>query len=103
VRPHPQPFPLPFCDKIVFIAATAAGLGDMKLVPLFGYISGVKIHTNLFLNMLYGNFISEISKTAYYILLFLTSLSYTFLFYTRSELSPIKKYMVISQRILNCQ
>jgi CHASE2 domain-containing sensor protein len=82
-----------FHDKIVFIAAAATGLGDNKLVPLYGYISGVKIHANLFLNMVYKNFIYEVSGKNYYVLIFFASFFYTFLFYSRRELSLIKRLM----------
>ena len=82
-----------FHDKIVFIAAAATGLGDNKLVPLYGYISGVKIHANLFLNIVYKNFIYEVSGKNYYFFIFFTSLFYTYLFYSRRELSPIKRLM----------
>ena len=80
-----------FNDKIVFIAATATGLGDNKLVPLYGYISGVKIHANLFLNMAHNNFINEIAGTSYYLLILVTSFFYTYLFYSRHELSLLKR------------
>lgn len=79
-----------FHDKVVFMAATATGLGDMKLVPLYGYIAGVRIHANLLLNLIYKNFIREISGKHYYILIFLASLFYTYIFYMRHELSPFK-------------
>ena len=75
-----------FKEKIVFIAATATGLGDTKLIPLYGYIPGVKIHANLLLGFLNGNFIYEVTGKKYYALLFIVSLVYTCLFYTRKEL-----------------
>ncbi|MEA3415477.1 MAG: CHASE2 domain-containing protein [Thermodesulfobacteriota bacterium] len=80
-----------FNDKVVFIAATATGLGDNKLVPLFGYVSGVMIHANLFLNMVHNNFINEVAETSYYLLIFFASLFYTYLFYSRHELPLIKR------------
>jgi len=80
-----------FNDKVVFIAATATGLGDNKLVPLFGYVSGIMIHANLFLNMAHNNFINEIAGTSYYLLIFFTSFFYTYLFYSRHELPLIKR------------
>ncbi|MBC8199577.1 MAG: CHASE2 domain-containing protein [Desulfobacterales bacterium] len=80
-----------FNDKVVFIAATATGLGDNKLVPLFGYVSGIMIHANLFLNMAYNNFINEIAGTSYYLLIFFASFFYTYLFYCRHELPLIKR------------
>ncbi|MDP2646955.1 MAG: CHASE2 domain-containing protein [Desulfobacterales bacterium] len=82
-----------FKDKIVFIAAVATGLGDMKLVPFYGYIPGVKIHANLLLNMLQDNLITEVAGVAYYFLILCASLFYAFLFYGRRELSTIKKLM----------
>jgi len=80
-----------FNDKIVFIAATATGLGDNKLVPLFGYVSGIMIHANLVLNMAHNNFINEIAGTYYYLLILLASFFYTYLFYSRHELPLIKR------------
>jgi len=82
-----------FKDKIVFIAATAIGLGDNKLVPLYGYISGVLIHANLFLNLNNQNLIHEIHGKPYHVFIFLASLLYTFVFYSRSEDSTLKKLM----------
>jgi CHASE2 domain-containing sensor protein len=83
-----------FKDKIVFIAATASGLGDMKLVPLYGYISGVKVHANLYLNMLHKNFIRELSVGRYYLVILLVSFIYTFLFFFRGEHPPLKRMMI---------
>lgn len=80
-----------FNDKIVFIAATATGLGDNKLVPLFGYVSGIMIHANLFLNMVHNNFINEVAGISYYLLILFTSFFYTYLFYCRHELSLLKR------------
>ena len=77
--------PAYFKDKIVFIAATATALGDMKLIPLYGYIPGVKIHANLLLGLLNRNFIREVTGTKYFALLFVVSLFYTYLFYTKRE------------------
>ena len=82
-----------FKDKIVFIAATATGLGDNKLVPLYGYISGVLIHAYLFLNLKTGKLIYELSGSTYFLLLFLASLFYTHIYYSRRELSTMKKIM----------
>jgi len=80
-----------FNDKVVFIAATATGLGDNKLVPLFGYISGIMIHANLFLNMAHNNFINEVAGTSYYLLILFASFFYTYLFYSRHELPLLKR------------
>jgi hypothetical protein len=80
-----------FDDKIVFIAATATGLGDNKLVPLFGYVNGIMVHANLFLNMAHNNFINEVTGVFYYFLIFFTSFFYTYLFYSRHELPLIKR------------
>jgi len=82
-----------FKNKVVFIAATASGLGDNKLVPLYGYINGVLIHANLFLNLKNGNFTYEFSKGPYFLLLFFAFLFYTYIFYFRKELSTIKRIM----------
>jgi len=82
-----------FKDKVVFVAATATGLGDNKLVPLYGYIPGVLIHANLFLNLKNNSFVYEISGSTYYFLIFLSSFFYTYIYYSRSELSMIKKLM----------
>ncbi|MEE8398214.1 MAG: CHASE2 domain-containing protein [Desulfobacterales bacterium] len=82
-----------FKDKVVFIAATATALGDNKLVPLYGYIPGVLIHANLLLNLKNNAFIHEISGKLYYFLIFLTSFFYTYIYYSRSELSTVKKLM----------
>lgn len=82
-----------FKDKVVFIAATAIGLGDNKLVPLYGYISGVLIHANLFLNMTNKSFITEITGKSYYFLIFLASLFYTYIYYSSSDISTVKKLM----------
>lgn len=79
-----------FRDKVVFMAATATGLGDMKLVPLYGYVAGVRVHANLLLNLIHKNFIREVSGKHYYILIFFASLFYTYIFYMRHELSPFK-------------
>jgi hypothetical protein len=80
-----------FNDKVVFIAATATGLGDNKLVPLFGYVSGIMIHANLFLNMVHNNFINEVAGTSYYLLILFASFFYTYLFYVRHELPLLKR------------
>jgi hypothetical protein len=80
-----------FNDKIVFIAATATGLGDNKLVPLFGYVSGIMIHANLFLNMAHNNFINEVAGSSYYLIIFFASFFYTYLFYSRHELPLLKR------------
>lgn len=80
-----------FKDKIVFVAATATGLGDMKLIPLYGYIPGVKIHANLLLGLLNGEFIYEVTGRRYYVLLFLVSLFYTYLFYTKGEVFLLRR------------
>ncbi|MEA3428128.1 MAG: CHASE2 domain-containing protein [Thermodesulfobacteriota bacterium] len=80
-----------FNDKVVFIAATATGLGDNKLVPLFGYVSGIMIHANLFLNMAHNNFINEVEGTSYYFLILFASFFYTYLFYSRHELPLLKR------------
>ena len=88
-----------FKDKVVFVAATATALGDNKLVPLYGYIPGVLIHANLFLNLKNNNFIHEVSGTIYYFLIFLASFVYTYIYYSRSELSTIKKLMGILSKV----
>jgi len=80
-----------FNDKVVFVAATATGLGDNKLVPLFGYVSGIMIHANLLLNMTHNNFINEVAGTSYYLLILFASFFYTYLFYSRHELPLIKR------------
>jgi adenylate cyclase len=80
-----------FRDKIVFVAATATGLGDMKLIPLYGYIPGVKIHANLLLGLLNKDFICEVAGKRYYILLFFVALFYTYLFYTKRELFLLRR------------
>jgi len=80
-----------FNDKVVFIAATATGLGDNKLVPLLGYVSGIMIHANLFLNMAHNNFINEVAETSYYLLILFASFFYTYLFYSRHELPLITR------------
>jgi CHASE2 domain-containing sensor protein len=80
-----------FNDKVVFIAATATGLGDNKLVPLFGYVSGIMVHANLFLNMVHNNFINEVAGTSYYLLIFFASFFYTYLFYSRHELPLLQR------------
>ncbi len=79
-----------FKGKVVFMAATAIGLGDMKLVPLYGYVAGVRVHANLLLNLIHKNFIRVVSGKQYYTLIFLASLFYTYIFYMRHELSPFK-------------
>ena len=88
-----------FKDKTVFIAATATGLGDNKLVALYGYISGVLIHANLFLNLNFRNLIHEVAGNVYYFLVFLASLVYTYIFYSRSEDSTVKKIMNLLSRL----
>lgn len=88
-----------FKDKIVFIAATATGLGDNKLVALYGYISGVLIHANLFLNLNYRNLIHEIAGNSYYFLVFLASFFYTFIFYSRSEDSTVRKILNVLSKL----
>ena len=80
-----------FRDKIVFIAATATGLGDTKLIPLYGYIPGVKIHANLLLGLLNEDFVYEVTGGSYYTLLFFVSLAYTYLFYTKRELFLLRR------------
>lgn len=80
-----------FKDKIVFVAATATGLGDMKLIPLYGYIPGVKIHANLLLGLLNKDFIYEVTGRRYYAILFLVSLFYTYLFYTKKEVFLLRR------------
>jgi hypothetical protein len=82
-----------FKDKVVFVAATATGLGDNKLVPLYGYISGVLIHAYLLLSFKNNNFIYEVSGNTYFFLVFLASLFYTNVYYSRSELSMMKRIM----------
>ena len=72
-----------FRDKVVFVAATATGLGDNKLVPVYGYIPGVKIHANLFLALEKNRMVDEFTQRTYYILLALASLFYTFIFYNK--------------------
>ena len=88
-----------FNDKVVFIAATATGLGDNKLVPLFGYVSGIMIHANLFLNMAHNNFINEVAGTSYYLLILFTSFFYTYLFYSRHELPLLKRAVGYVSRV----
>jgi len=66
----------------------------MKLVPLYGYISGVKVHANLYLNMLHKNFIRELSVGRYYLVILLVSFIYTFLFFFRGEHPPLKRMMI---------
>lgn len=88
-----------FKDKIVFIAATATGLSDNKLVALYGYISGVLIHANLYLNLSYRNLIHEIAGNAYSFLVFLASFFYTFVFYSRSDDSTLRKIMNLLSRL----
>ncbi|MDI6688021.1 MAG: hypothetical protein QME06_07365, partial [Desulfobacterales bacterium] len=66
-------------------------LGDNKLVPLLGYVSGIMIHANLFLNMAHNNFINEVAGTYYYLLILFASFFYTYLFYVRHELPLIKR------------
>lgn len=88
-----------FKDKVVFVAATATGLGDNKLVPLYGYIPGVLIHANLFLNLKNNAFIHEISGMLYYFLIFLAAFVYTYIYYSRSELSTVKKLMGIISKV----
>jgi CHASE2 domain-containing sensor protein len=88
-----------FKDKIVFIAATATGLSDNKLVALYGYISGVLIHANLYLNLNYRNLIHEIAGNAYYFLVFMASFFYTFIFYSRSEDSTLRKIINLLSRL----
>ena len=80
-----------FKDKIVFIAATATGLGDTKLIPLYGYVPGVKIHANLLLGLLNEDFVHEVVGRSYYTLLCFVSLAYTYLFYTKRELFLLRR------------
>lgn len=82
-----------FENKTVFIAATASGLGDNKLVPLQGYISGVLIHAYLLLNFLNSHLIREVSGSTYFSLVYLASLFYTHVYYSRKELSTMKRIM----------
>lgn len=82
-----------FKGKVVFVAGTAPGLGDNKLLPYFGYVPGVKIHANLFLAMQKGLCVREFTTTGYYLLVFAASLFYTFLFYNKKELSALHRIM----------
>jgi len=88
-----------FRDKMVFVAATATGMGDNKLVPLYGYISGVLIHANLFLNLKSRSFIHEVTGNLYYLVVFLASLLYTFIFYSRSNDSTPRKILNLLSRL----
>lgn len=74
-----------FKGKVVFVAATATGLGDNKLVPVYGYIPGVKVHANLFLALLKNRLMDEPTQKMYYLLLFLASIFYTFIFYNKKS------------------
>ena len=72
-----------FRDKVVFVAATATGLGDNKLVPVYGYVPGVKVHANLFLALTEDRLLDELTPKEYYVLLCLAALFYTFIFYNK--------------------
>lgn len=48
-----------FKDKIVFIAATAAGLYDLRVTPVSPITPGVMIHMTVLDNLLQGNFLRQ--------------------------------------------
>ncbi len=88
-----------FKDKLVFIAATATGIGDNKLVPLYGYVSGVLIHANLYLNLKNNDLIREVTGSLYFLLVFLSSFVYTFVLYSRSEDGALTKLLLLLSRL----
>ena len=52
-----------FRGKIVFVGATATGLGDLKPTPFAGTdYPGVEIHANIIDNLLHGNFLQRGAK-----------------------------------------
>lgn len=76
-----------FKDKVVFVAATATGLGDNKLLPVHGYVPGVRVHINLLLGLLKNRLVGEPSKTGYMFLLLFAAFGYTFLFFNKKARS----------------
>ncbi|MDD5771970.1 MAG: adenylate/guanylate cyclase domain-containing protein [bacterium] len=62
-----------FQDKIVFIAATAAGAYDLRSTPVKEISPGIEINANAFFTIINKNFVIELnSKQAIIILLFLS-------------------------------
>ena len=62
--------PEDFKDKIVFIGATAAALGDLKATPFSSLYPGVMLHATIVDNLIHQNFMKEgsIEGTLFYIL-----------------------------------
>lgn len=83
-----------FSGKVVFVAATATGLGDNKLLPVVGYVPGVKVHTSLFLGLQNGLFIREPFGVRYYLLVFLAAFLYSYYFYNKKEMSRLNRMIV---------
>ncbi|MEW5736248.1 MAG: CHASE2 domain-containing protein [Thermodesulfobacteriota bacterium] len=88
-----------FSGKVVFVAATATGLGDNKLLPVHGYVPGVRVHINLFLGLEKNRLVGEPSTSGYMILLFLAAICYTFLFFNKNEHSLPGKVLIRLSRI----
>lgn len=63
--------PSEFKDKIVYVGATSAGLGDVKAVPFLSKYPGVMLRTNVLDNLLSGGYLHGMSGylTALYVLL----------------------------------
>lgn len=77
---NPLLSPKLFKDKIVFIAATAAGLYDLRVTPMSSVTPGVMIHMAVLDNLLQGNFMRTTPGAVTRLILLLialgTSLSY---------------------------
>jgi adenylate cyclase len=67
-----------FKDKIVFIAATAAGLYDLRVTPVSPISPGVMIHMAVLDNLLQGNFLRTVPSAITFLSLLLITLGTSF-------------------------
>lgn len=86
-----------FRDKIVFIGATAAGLGDIKSTPYSEQQPGVMVHTNVVDNLLHGNYLHEIAT--YYTMIYVLVLG-VFLGFFLPRLSTWHRLLVFAVTLI---
>lgn len=70
--------PALFRDKIVFIAATAAGLYDLRVTPVSPIMPGVMVHMTVLDNLLQGNFLYPMPGAITYLSLLLMAFATAF-------------------------
>ncbi|MDZ7262329.1 MAG: sigma 54-interacting transcriptional regulator, partial [candidate division KSB1 bacterium] len=69
------PDPLDFKDKLILVAVTAPGLAPLKATPLSSVLPGVLIHATVAENLIYQNYLQQVSVPIQWILILLLVVS----------------------------